>query len=99
MRESTERDFEAYGAPLKNVTAFKYLVQVMKAGDDYWHAVLGNFQRARKSWGQLSRILSRKGADTKVSGNFSKAVTHAVLLFGEETWVLTPIMEKDLSSF
>ena len=31
--------------------------------------------------------------------HFSKAVTQAVLLFGAETWVLTPRMERDLSSF
>ena len=30
---------------------------------------------------------------------FFKAVTHAVLLFGEETWVLTPKMQRALSSF
>ena len=35
LRESTERAFEVYGAPLENVTAFKYLGQVTTAGDDY----------------------------------------------------------------
>ena len=30
---------------------------------------------------------------------FLKAVTQAVLLFGEEMWVLTPRMEQALSSF
>ena len=29
-------DFEAYGAPLENVTAFKYLGRLMTAGDDDW---------------------------------------------------------------
>ena len=69
MRESTEREFKAYGDPLENVTAFKYLGRVMTAGYDYWHAVVGNHQRERKSWGRLSRILSQKGADPKVSGH------------------------------
>ena len=32
-------------------------------------------------------------------GKFFKAVTQAVLLFGAETWVLTPNMERALSSF
>ena len=99
MRESTERAFEAYVAPLENVTAFKYLVRVMKAGDNDWPAVLFNLQRARKSWGRLSHILSREGADSKVSGHFFKAVTQEVLLFREEMWVLTPRMERSLSSF
>ena len=79
--------------------AFKYLGRVITAGDDDWPVLVGNLQKARKSWGRLSRILSREGADPKVSGHFSKVVTQAVLLFGAETWVLTPRTERDLSSF
>ena len=30
---------------------------------------------------------------------FFKAVVHVVLLFGSETWVLTPRMEQAMSSF
>ena len=75
LMESTESAFDEYGAPLENVTAFKYLVQVMTSGDDDWPAVVGNRQKARKSWGQLLRILSREGADPKVLGYFFKAVT------------------------
>ena len=40
--------------------------------DDYWPAVVSNLQRARKSWGRLSRILIREGSDPKVSGHFFK---------------------------
>ena len=61
----------------------------MTAGDDDWLAVVGKLGKARKSWGQLYRILSQEGADPKVSENFYKAVDQAVLLFGAETWVLT----------
>ena len=67
-----ERAFEAYSAPLKNVTAFKYMRWVMTAGYDYWYAAVGNLHNARNSWGWLSRILSREGADLKVSGYFSR---------------------------
>ena len=71
----------------------------MTAGDDDWPAVVGNPQRRRKIWGPLLRILSREGADPKVSGHFFKALVQAVLLLGAETWVLTPRMERALSSF
>ena len=64
----------------------------MTAGDDDWPSAVGNLQKARNSWGQLSRILSREGEDPKVSGHFFKAVTQAVLLFGADTWILTPRM-------
>ena len=34
-----------------------------------------------------------------MSGHFFKAVVQAVLLFGAQTWVLTPRMERALSIF
>ena len=70
LRDITERAFKAYVAPLRNVTAFKYLGQIMTARDDDFPQVVGKLQKARKSWGQLSHILSREGADPKVSEHF-----------------------------
>ena len=72
LRERSERAFQAYGEPLVNVTTFRYLGRVMTAGDDDWPAVIGNLQKARKSWGRLLRILIRERADLKVSGHFSR---------------------------
>ena len=91
--------FEAYGKQLEAVPSFKYLGRIMTAGDDNWTAVSGNLVKARKSWGRLTRILSREGADKRISGTFFKAVVQQVLLFGAETWVLTPRIERALDSF
>ena len=44
-------------------------------------------------------MIGRKGADPKVSRAFYITVTQTVLLFGSETWILTPRMEKALDSF
>ena len=98
-RENSERDFEAYGAPIESVSEFKYLGRILTATDDDWTAVVGNLRKARRSWGRLSRVLSRKGTDPKVSRAFYIAVTQAVLIFGSETWLLTARMEKALDSF
>ena len=68
-------------------------------GEDDWLAVSGNLGKSRKSWGRLQRILSREGATKRVSGNFFKAVVQQVLLFGAETWVVSPRMERALSAF
>ena len=46
----------------------------MTAGDEDWPAVAGNLVKARKIWGRLVRILSREGADRRVSGTLFKAV-------------------------
>ena len=85
LREITERAFKAYGKPLENVSAFKYLERVMKAGDDDWPAVAGNLSKTRKRRGSLLRIICREGADARVSGKLFKALVQAVLLFGVET--------------
>ena len=61
--------------------------------------MVGNLGKARNSWGRLSCILIREGADPKVSEHYYKVVVQAVLLFGEETWVITPRMEQALDSF
>ena len=64
-----------------------------------WPAAAGNIQKARKSWGWMSWILIREGADPKVLGHFFKAGLQAVLLVWAEMWVLTPMTEKALRSF
>ena len=53
-QESSEQAFEAYGEPIKNVSAFKHLGRVLTAGDDNWLAVVSNLGKARMSWGRLS---------------------------------------------
>ena len=96
MRESMVRSFQAYGRPLETVTSFKYLGRIMTASDNDWLAVVGNTRKNRKSWVCLTRILRREGAIPRVSGMFFKAVVQAVLLFGSETWVMTPCMGRTL---
>ena len=91
--------FEFYGKQIQSVPSFQYLGRTLTAGDDDWPAVAGNLGKARKIWGGLQRILSREGATKQLSGNFFKAVVQQVLLFGSETWVVSPIMEQALSSF
>ena len=99
IRESTEMAFEVYGQQIKSVPRFTYLGRVMTAGDDDWPEVAGNLAKARKSWGRMQGILRREGATPRISGNFFKAVVQQVLLFGAETWVVTPKMEQALSAF
>ena len=74
-RENSEQVFEAYGAPIESVAEFKYLGRILTATDDDCTAVVGNLGKARRSWGSLSRVLSREGADPKVLQAFYIAVT------------------------
>ena len=45
-KESSERAFEAYREPIKNVSTFIYLGRVLTAVDDEWLAVVGNLGKA-----------------------------------------------------
>ena len=99
VRDSKEMAFEVYGKQIQSVPRFKYLGRILTEGDDNWPVVAGNFSKARKSWGRLQRILSREGPTKRVSGNFFKAVVQQVMLFGAETCVVSPMMERALSAF
>ena len=98
-RENSKWAFKAYGEPMEAVSEFKYVGRILTSTDNDWPAVAWNLKKARQSWGRMARVLSREGADPKVSRNFYITVTQAVLLFGSETWVMTARMEKALDSF
>ena len=48
---------------------------------------------------QLTRELSREVEDDRTSGHIYLAVVQSVLLYGSETWVLTPHMQRVLCRF
>ena len=81
------------------VTSFRYLGQVILAADDDWLSVVRKLSRARAVWRRMTRILGREGEAPWVSGLFFNAVVLAVLIFGSETWVVTPRMGKSLGGF
>ena len=91
--------FQAYRRPLDMVTVFKNLGQVLTAYDDNWTQVVDNIWKARGRWACLSRILGREGADPLTSETFYKSLIQETLLFGSETWVMTPRIERTLGEF
>ena len=74
----------------------KYLVRVISAANDYWSAVLRNMVKAWAVRQRLTRILSREGVAPQVYGFLFKAMVQLVLLFGAETWIVTPYMGRVL---
>ena len=72
MRESTERAFEAYGSPLENVTAFKYLGWVMTAVDDDWPAVVGKLSNIKEELGAVVADIDPGGGGSEGVGTFFK---------------------------
>ena len=78
------------------VLLFKYLGRVLLAADDNWPAVIRNLEKVWEVCQRMSRILSREGSRPQVSIFFLKAIVQSVLLFGAETWVVTPNMGRFL---
>ena len=69
------------------------------ATDYHWPAVVITSAREKTVWRRMSRILRRERATPQVSGFFFKAMIQAVMLFGEETWVITPLVGTALGVF
>ena len=67
--------------------------------DNNWLAVFRNFSWARAVWKRMTIILSREGTEPQMSIFFFKSVVQVVLLFGSETWVVTPSMGSNLGGF
>jgi hypothetical protein len=91
--------FQACNTQLENVNAFSYLGRLTTNTDNDWPAVYKNLKKARAKWAMITKILVRDNASPRISGMFYKAIVQSVLLYGSESWVLTPAMLKVLSSF
>ena len=79
---------------MENVPTFQYLGRPLDQMDDDWLAVHRNNMHARSIWGRLGTLLRREGAYTKVSESFYRVVVQAIILYGSETWVLSPSTSK-----
>jgi hypothetical protein len=91
--------FMAYGDKLERIEVFKYLGRLLAYNNNDTQAMRANLRKARKSWGQVSCILRAENALPKVCGAFYKTTVQAVLLFGSETWKLSPSSLKSLEGF
>ena len=93
------RVFLAYRTPLTTVSLFRCLGQTLLSSDNNWPAVEQNLRRVQVKWRHLEKILGREGVDRRKVGRFYVVMVQVVLLFGSETWVLTPRLEKSLEGF
>ena len=92
-RAAHEVTLKSHSDDLGSVDVFKYLGRLMSP------AVTGNIRKALAKWARLSRALGREGVDARLAGKFYVAVVQAVLLFGAETWVVTPRILAALEGF
>jgi hypothetical protein len=91
--------FTANGVPLDRVHNFCYLGRPASANNGDWPALYKNVKKAKAKWGQIARPLIKTGVRVRLVGMFYKAIVQNVLLYGCETWVITPDMMGVLESF
>ena len=60
---------------------------------------MSNLRKARRVWARILAVLRAENASPRVCGMFYKATVQNMLLFGSETWVLTPITLDRLEGF
>ncbi len=98
-QEALRRLFMAYGEELERVEVFKYLGRLIAYDDANTQAMQSNLRKARGCWAWISRVLRAENATARTCGVFYKATVQAVLLYGSETWSLSPTSVKRLEGF
>ncbi len=98
-QEALKRLFTAYGEELERVEVFRYLGRLIAYDDADNQAMRLNLKKAQGCWARISRVLRAENATARMFGMFYKATVQAVLLYGSETWNLSPTSVKQLEGF
>jgi hypothetical protein len=84
---------------LERVEVFKYLGRLLAYDNNDAQAVRGNLKKARGVWARLSHTIRAENASPRACGIFYKATVQSILLFGSETWNLSPVSLRCLEGF
>jgi hypothetical protein len=98
-QRALECTFRANREDLERVEVFKYLGWLISFDDANNQAMRSNLKKARGCWAWVSRVLRAENATPKTCRMFYKATVQAVLLYGSETWSLSPSSMKRLEGF
>ena len=74
------------------VENFKYLGRTLDQTDYDLLVVRRNVKQERRLWGRLGEMIIRVGVNPKVVVISYRSVTHEVILFDLESWVLLTAM-------
>ncbi len=98
-QQALEHTFCAKEEELERVEVFKYLGWLISFDDADKQAMGSKLRKAQGCWSQVSHVLRSENATPKMCGMFYKATVQAVLLYGSETWSLSPSNMKHLEGF
>jgi hypothetical protein len=94
-----QNTFTTYGKGLERVEVFKYLGRLFAFNDTDSQVVRGKLKKAQGIWARISHTLRAEIASPRVCSVFYKATVLSFLLFGSETWNLSPGSLKVLERF
>ena len=72
---------------------------MLTASDDVCLEVVGNLMKLQKWWARMLMILLQEVEDPRTPRKFYNTVVQATLLFGSETWVVSPWIWMTLGGF
>ncbi len=84
------QQFTINGNVLEQVEVYKYLGQMMAQEDKDMQAIRAQLRKARATWARVGKVLKSKNTSPHIAVRFYHAVLQAVLLYGSETWVISP---------
>jgi hypothetical protein len=93
------QQFTVHGDVLEGVEVFRYLGRMLLQDDDDIQAVRSQLCKTRGTWARVGQVLRRENVPPRVSAKFYKAIVQSVLLYGSETWVLSPAVLARLEGF
>ncbi len=88
-----------HGDVLERVEVFRYLGRLLLQDDDDVQAVRNQLCKRHGTWARIGQVLRRENAPPRISAKFYKAIVQSVLLYGSETWVLSPAVMARLEGF
>jgi hypothetical protein len=98
-QEALGCSFTEYGEELERIDVIKYLGRLIVYDDADTQAMRSNLWKARGCWAWILHVLRAENATTRTSGMIYKATVQTVLLYGSETWSLSPTSVKQLEGF
>ena len=78
---------------------FKYLGRIVSYDDNDTPAIRRNIKRARRQWGQFRKVLKRESVPPRVTGMFYQTVVASVILCSSKSWVVSPLVLRELEGF
>jgi len=78
---------------------FWYLGRLLLQDDDDIQAMRSQLCKARGTWAWIGQVLRRENAPPQISAKFYKAIMQSVIMYGSETWVLSPAAMARLEGF